>query len=737
MRKFVSELRRRNVLRVAAAYALSAWILIEAGSVLLPTFGASEGFFQAYVVAVVAGFVVSVVLAWVFQWTPEGVKLDRDVDRTATEDRGTRQRMNYAIIALLVIALVVSVTFNVTNTESGEGEAPVASIAVLPFASRSANPDNRLFADGIHDDLLTRLATVKALKVISRTSVMEYRDTTKNVREIGEELGVESVLAGTVQHIGDSVRINLQLIDARSDEHIWAKSYDHQLTMENIFSVQSEISESVADALQATLSPDERVRIAAVPTSDLRAYRLYKEGKDNLYQRQLETLRAARRQFEEAIALDPDYAEAHAGLAESLMLLSINHQDIPEREAMKLAQASLDRALELDPDLADAYAILGLMKATIWGTSRLGSENIEAEAAYERAIALNPNHASAYMWFASLRDSEERMDEAIELYQKTLELDPLARIPYSNLPMVYAKRGEHAAALSLWREATRIHPEWPTIYQYTSVHLWGLGRLDEAYAWYVKAVELGADQTFGGGVDIGVLIDLGEFDKARKLLERIPESVPFHAFGQGLLAMMEGQYGRATDLFVSLIEGDVVPARFIYDVASNSALLAGDLETAKKYVLAADPILSGDTSAKVDRSATGSAVKLAFIHQREGRNDQAAKLLTETLDVLRSVPRLGTYGFGIRDVQVYALLGRREDAIAAFREALDDGYRGSILFDGWPLAIDPFLDNIREDPRFVAMLAELDGYLKVARDSLLEAQAAGNLDSLRARVETI
>ncbi|MGH8167127.1 MAG: tetratricopeptide repeat protein, partial [Woeseiaceae bacterium] len=455
-----------------------------------------------------------------------------------------------------------------------------------------ANPDNLQFADGIHDDLLTRLANVKALKVISRMSVMEYRDTIKNVREIGEELGVESVLEGTVQRIGDTVRINLQLIDARSDEHIWAKSYDHQLTMENIFSVQSEISESVADALQATLSPDERVRIAAMPTSDLRAYRLYKEGKNNLYQRQLETLRAARRQFEEAIALDPDYAEAHAGLAESFMLLSINHQDIPEPEAMNLAQASVDRALQLDPSLADAHAILGLMKATIWGMSRSGPENIEAEKAFQQAIALNPNHASAYMWFASLRDDEDRTGEAIELYQEAMELDPLARIPYSNLPMVYAKRGEHAAAIDLWREAIRIHNEWPTIYQYMAVHLWGLGRLDEAYAWYAKAVELGGDQNFSGGADIGVLIDMGEYGRVRDKLERIPESVPFHAFSQGLLALMEGKYGDATDLFVNVIEGDVVPARFVYDVASNSALLAGDLATAKKYVLAADPILS-------------------------------------------------------------------------------------------------------------------------------------------------
>jgi tetratricopeptide (TPR) repeat protein len=577
---------------------------------------------------------------------------------------------------------------------------------------------------------------VNALKVISRTSVMEYRDTTKNVRQIGEELGVDSILEGSVQHIGDAVRINLQLVDARTDEQIWAKTYNQRLTMENIFSVQSEISQSVADALQARLSPDERVRIAAVPTSDLRAYRLYKEARNNLYQRQLPTIRTARSQFEEAVALDPRYADAHAGLAESIMLLSINHQDIPEREAMRLAEASIDRALQLDPDLADAYAIRGLMKATEWGKSRLGQENVEAETAFRRAIELNPNHASAYMWFASLRDSEQRLDEAIELYQIAMELDPLARIPATNLPMVYAKRGEHDAAMTLWLEATRIHSDWPTVHQYVSTHLWGLGRLDEAYAWYAKVRELGGVNSVSGDVDVGVMVDLGNLERAAELLERYPESHPFYPFARNLRHLIEEDYGAAAEGFTRIIEESLLPERYIFDVASNSALLAGDLETAKKYALAADPVLGGDTVARVDRTSAMNAVKLAYIYQREGRNGEASRLLTETLDVIRDLPRLGTHGFGIRDVQIYALLGRREDAITAFREALDAGYRGSILFDGWPLAIDPYLEDIREEPRFLQMVDELEGYLATMRESIYRAEASGQLDELRARTET-
>jgi TolB-like protein len=739
MQNFVAELRRRNVLRVAAAYALVAWIIIEAGSVLLPTFGASERFFQLYVVVVIAGFVVSIVFAWIFELTPEGVRLDRNVDRTAPADPAARQKMNYVIIGLLVIALAVSVTFNVTGIRGNDTQLTIAasSIAVLPLTSRSNDPDNQLFADGIHDDLLNKLANIKALKVISRTSVMEYRDTTRNIRQIAGELSVDTVLEGAVQRVGDNVRINLTLIDARTGESLWAESYDRQLTLQNIFSIQSEISEAVATALRATLSPDEQQRMAVVPTRDLRAYRLFKEARNNLYQRRLENLRQAREQFQEAIALDPEYAEAHAGLAESVLLLLINHQDIAEDLAYVSAEASIERALELDPNLADAYAILGLAKANRWSNTRTGTLNAEAETAFRRAIALNPNHASAYMWFASLRDNEERLDEAIELYQRSLELDPLARIPYSNLPMIYAKQGEMDDAMRLWLEAVRIHTEWPTIYQYIAVQLWALGRLDEAYAWNQKALQLSDDPMIGGNMDIGIWAELGEFDRARAILDDFPETHPFYSIVEPFRLFIVGRYDESHRLFAEAIDSGKVPARYAYTLAADTALLSGDLEAARKYTLVGNPLLSGDAAMSIDRNSARDLVKLAFIEQRQGHGDKARELLLSTLAVLQTLPRLGTFGYGIRDVQIYALLGRSEDALAAFREAIDQGFRSSIFFDGWLLEIDPYLDSIRNDPRFRLMSDELDLYLDEMRQNLVEAEKSQNFDTLRARVETI
>ncbi len=738
MRNLLSELKRRNVHRIAAAYALSAWILIEAGSVLLPTFGGSERLFQGYVVLVIAGFVVAVVLAWIFEWTPEGVKVDRPQDRPAPETPRTRHRLNYAIIALLAIALTVSITLNLTETPPGVPAATAPrSIAVLPFESRGGEAGDTLFADGIHDDLLTRLANIKSLKVISRTSVMEYRGTTLNVRQIGEALGVETVLEGSVRTIGDNVRVNLQLIDATTDEHLWAQTYDRQLTLENIFAIQSEISEAVAAALETRLSPDERLRVTAVPTQDLRAYRLYKEGRQNLYQRQLESLRNARRQFTEAVTLDPGYAEAHAALAESVLLLWNNHRAIAVDEAFAATEASLDRALELDPNLADAYAILGLLKQMQWQEDRTGDGNVASEAAFRRALELNPNHASAWMWFASLRNDEERLDEAIELYQRAMELDPLARVPYANLPLIYAKRGQDRAAMSLWLEALRIHGDWPVVHQYITAHLWGLGRLDEAYAWYVKTMELTDDPLAGGNTNIGILADLGEYDRAIAALDAFPETHLLAPSVPGFRLLLAGEYRQAQKHFVRLIQERAMPPNLLYDLASDSALLAGDFGTARRYALAADPLLAGDAAAAVDRQTARNAVKLAYIHLREGRTQDGTRLLHQALDAIRGLPRLGSFGFGIRDVQIYALLGRREDALNAFREAVDAGFRGSVLFDGWPLEVDPYLDSIRDEPRFRAMVAELDAHVEVMRDRLFEAEATGDFESLRMRAETI
>ena len=737
MNSFVSELRRRSVLRVAAAYALAAWIIIEAGSVLLPTFGADESTFQVYVIIVLVGFLVALVSAWVFEITPEGVKLDKDVDRTVSDTR-PGQSFNYVIIGLLIIALAVSITFNVTGVRGGIESAPEArtamrhSIAVLPFTSLSNDPDNALFVDGIHDDLLTRLANIGALKVISRTSVQEYRNTSKNLRQIGEELGVDTLLEGTVQRVADNVRINVQLIDAQTDEHLWAQTYDRQLTMQNIFSIQSEISEAISGALQTTLMPRAQERIENIPTKDIRAYSLYVSGRDNLYLRRLETLQQARRQFERAIELDPDYADPYAALAECVIVLYSNHNAISQDEAYEIAQASLDEAFRLNPELADAYATEGLLKINIWSQTRVGLENVEAERAFEYAISLNPNHARAYMWFALLRDTEQRYEDSIALYHRAMQLDPLARIPYSNLPALYAQQGQNEVALKLWLDAIEIHPEWPIPHQYIAMHLFGMGRLDEAYAWSLAARDLSTAAAQGGNIGVGIFLQFGDVAKARDLLMAMPADHPLAVFKDGFDLFVARDYSGALEFFSRIIDSDEATPLFLFDTASDIALLAGDLETARDYVLRGTPILEGDSNLQIDRFTVKQIVKLAFVYQRTGNVIRGNEMLNATLPVVQALPRLGMFGQGIRDVQILALLGRKEDALIALRAAVTAGHRSSIGFTTWLLEDDPFLDAIRDDSRYADIVSELESLNGVMHSRVIEAEESGDWAPLRA-----
>lgn len=741
MTSIYTELKRRNVLRVAAAYAVVAWILIEAGSVLMPTFGAPEWVFQAYVIVVIAGFLISLVIAWVFELTPEGVKLEKDIDRGESITEETGRKLNFVIIGLLVVALGVSVTLNVTGMRdfgvADEINSRRLSIAVLPFASLSADPDNVIFADGMHDDLLTRLANIAALKVISRTSVMEYRDTTKNLRQIAEELGVGTVLEGTIQRMGDSVRINAQLIDAQTDEHLWAKSYDRELSAQNIFAIQSEISEEITGALKATLTDEERGRLAEVPTENFAAYNLYMQGRVNLYKRTLDSTTQAKDQFERAIELDPNYADAYAGLSDSLLLLFINHASLPSNEAFNRSKQALDTALELNPDLADGYASLGLLHTTIWLQLRSGSENERAEAAYEKAIDLNPNHARAIMWFASLRASEEKFAEAIELYNRSLELDPLARIPYANLPGLYATKGYNQKALDYWLKAIDIHPEWPNVYQNVAVHLQGLGRLDEAIAWSIKTRELSSDPLNGLNI-IGAYVELGEREKANALMLslEIPETHPIFRFGEGFWHFFQGDYTAALDVFeAAQTESDNVQP-FMFDFVANAALLAGDYEKAYQYTIVRNPALADPENLSVNRFNVANVVRLAYLKQQEGDMETADALLTAAMSVVREIPRLGMAGHGIRDVQILSLQGRTGEALDTLQLAIDEGFRGSLSYNTWTLSEDPYLLPIREDARYEAMLAQIQDDIDVMRENVRQADLFNSWDELRDQAST-
>lgn len=736
MPTFISELRRRNVIRVAATYALVAWIIIEAGSVLLPTFGAPEGAFQIYVIAVIGGFFLSLILAWVLEITPDGVKLEKDLDpssRRATAE--TRHRMNLVIIGLLVLALSVSITFNVTGIRNSEDISASSTggnwIAVLPFTDISDSQDNSSLVDGIHNDLLTTLASNKSLKVISQTSVMKYRGKTNNIREIGKELNVDTILEGTVQRSGDSVRINMQLIDARTDTHLWSETYDRNLTMQNIFEIQRDISASIARELRAALTPEDEGRLARIPTNNLVAFNLYSKAVSDMALRELPNMLAAREQFEEAIALDPDFAEAHAGLATSVLLLFINDQAVEQKEAYEIAEREIDIALALNPDLADAYATRGLLETQHWQETRLGDANIKAATAFNKALDLNPNHAYAYMWFASLRTTEGSIEQAIDLYEKSQEVDPLGRIPYANLPGLYAQMGQNDEALRLLVQAVELHPDWSTPHQFMAIQLASLGRIDEALAWSKRAIDLSGDSMLAEGMDAGIYMTFGEYEQARRVVGNIPASHPLADFADGLSSIIDGDADVALKIMLAVIEEKPDQPLFIYGMIAGTALYAGDLDTAEEFTLRSSPILTSDADLVVDRYTLGNVIQLAYIAKQRGETQKAHDMLTGALPFVQSQPRLGTSGLGITDVQIYALLGRVEDAISAFRDAVAAGYRGSIPFSILPAEDDPLLASIVDDQRFVAILEGMNADVDRMHDNTLNAETSGDWSFLR------
>ena len=738
MATFVSELRRRNVLRVAAANALVAWILIEAGSVLLPTFGAPESFFKVYAIVIVIGFIASLVFTWVFEVTPEGVKLDRDVDQTKAEPQ-SRSRMNALIIGLLVLALGVSITLNITGLRSDDTETVADairdSIAVLPFENRSTDAENQFFADGIHDDILTRLASVESLRVISQFSVERYRNSSRDIRQIGLDLDVRTIVEGAVQRIGDQVRITVRLIDTQTDEQLWAETYDKAMTLQNVFTIQSEISAHIATALRAALSPAEELRLASIPTDSTAAYEAVVNGRRNLAIRSFSSLLEARRQFERAIELDPDYAQAHAGLAQAVLILVTNHQALPNAEAFAIAEEALDKALGNDPELARAYAVRGLMKMMKWEMTRVGDGNLEAAEDYERAIALSPSLADAYVWFASLRESESNFDASIDLLTRALGVDPLSRIPYVNLPSFYAALGQNDETIRLLLRASRFFEDWSTPYGYMSTHMQKLGRLDESVAWGLREMELSEDPMAGGSL-IGIYQEFGNDEAVAAYVAAFPEDHPLFPLGKSYWHYISRDYDAALEAISEIDDIAAIPKEPFMGLVVGATVMSGEYDLAHSYLTQASPSLAADTELVVDRKNLYAAVLLAFVEQKRGRMGEAKKLLDLAEVTVESVPRLGMRGHGIKDVHILTMQGRPNMAIERLSEAVDEGFLSSQAFDVWPFDIDPILEPLRSDPRFEQIVQRMQDRIEIMRRNVEEAQTSGDWSTLLARAET-
>jgi TolB-like protein/Tfp pilus assembly protein PilF len=310
------------------------------------------------------------------------------------------------------------------------------SIAVLPFDNRSADASDEFFVEGIHDDILTQLAKIGSLKVISRTSVMEYKDTQKKIPQIADELGVATVLEGGVQRAGERVRINVQLIDAGDDEHLWAETYDRELTAANIFAIQTEIATTIAEALRTALSPEERSRLDKQGTDSLEAYELYVEGRALFHRRGPNTIRESVAKLEQAVAIDPDFAAAWSALASAYTVMP-SWTNVSRDEADPKGRAAARRAIELDPSLGEP-------RGTLAGVNEEHGHWIEAEAGFREALALEPNNANVQQWHGELLSDVGQLSESIAALKRAEALDPVSPIVKIHLGYVLMAQERHA-----------------------------------------------------------------------------------------------------------------------------------------------------------------------------------------------------------------------------------------------------------------------------------------------------
>jgi TolB-like protein/Tfp pilus assembly protein PilF len=708
---FFSELKRRNVFRVAIAFIVVAWLLLQVVDILLPMLALPEWVGRFVFLLLIIGFPIALLFAWAFELTPEGVKLERNVDRSESITQSTGRKLNFLIIGVLVLALGVSMYANF-NDEAEPGNAPTAaenaqvdtpaevmqtagkaSIAVLPFANRSADASDTFFVDGMHDDLLTQLAKISALKVISRTSVMQYRDTEKSMKTIGDELGVTTLLEGGVQRAGDRIRINVQLIDADTDEHLWAETYNRELTADNIFEIQEEISLEIANALHAALSPEEQKRISDRPTSSISAYEAYVFGRQRLATRHTDAVTESIDYFKTAVKEDEDFTDAYASMAEAYMVQT-NNGTLSKEDMLTAVRPLVAKLKELKQESGIVYNAMG-------GLAEYEGDPDLAEAYYRKAIEVSPGYTTAYVWLGLFHQNfTGDVEEAARLYQVAADLDPMSTLARYNLGEVLPNVGRHEEAMAQIRKGIEIDPTVSPSYMFGGQILaYSFGRVAEGLVWVQKGATL--DSTNIITVPFYYLM-LGDFESARVWRDAYREFNPGTSWGKEqemALLHYEGDTQEAAEVAISLLSR-----------SRDTVYFPGVLRAIRDYFLRVErendalelyrdiyPELFLDTP-NVNRSNLQAGVDLVLLLQRVGEPTDALTVADSTFPIFENIPRVAPRGRSLMEAELHALLGNRDNAINALAASVDAGWYMYVRPD------NPNFASIANDPEYLRLM---------------------------------
>ena len=484
---FFAELRRRNVYKVAVAYIVAGWALSQGIAQVFPVFDIPNWAIRLIVLLIILGLPIAVVLAWMFELTPQGIK------RTETADamRAAVKPKKHAWIYVMIIGAAVSIglfllgRYSAATRQNQSSSAPEKSIAVLPLGNLSRDPDNEYFAAGIQDEIITRLAQISDLKVISCSSTQRYKGSRESLRQIASELGVTNIVEGSVQKANDQVHVNVQLLNAVTDSHLWADTFDRKLT--DVFGVESEIAKTIADTLRAKLTGREAATLEARPTENNGAHDLYLKGRFFWNKRTSADMKTALGYFEQAANVDPNYAVAYAGMADCYLLLPLYGGGVPT-EMYPKATAMAQKAIALDPNLGEPHASLGLIHALF------DFDFATSVREFEETIRLNPNYATAHHWFGdSTLPALGQFDRANAEVKRALELDPLSVVYNVDAGTVYWITGRYQEAVAQFRKAIEMDPRNYTAHWGLGQALERVGDLAGAIAEYEKSTQLDDD----------------------------------------------------------------------------------------------------------------------------------------------------------------------------------------------------------------------------------------------------
>ncbi len=656
---FFKELKRRNVIRMGIAYLAGAWLLIQMGETLFPVYGLSDAAIRLVITLLAIGFPITLIFSWVYELTPEGLKLERDVNRSITITHHTGKKLDRAIIVLLTLMLgyfafdkfvlepgrdvEIAATAAQIGAEQAMEEARLGkfnrrSIAVLPFVNRSHLVEDEYFTDGMHDELLTRLARIAALKVTSRTSVRRYRNTEKTIPEIAEELAVATILEGGVQRVGKQVRINVQLINAHTDEHLWAEIYDRELTTGNLFAIQSDITKAITRSLKATLTSEEEQVLEQIPTENLAAYDAYIIGRTMLDSLAKEDMDDAVEKFTLATQLDTNFAAAWAGLCEAQLM---RYKQNSDQRYFDAGETACNRAMELGDSSVEVHIALGALYRISGRYSRAEvsiqrAKLAKAEQALENALSIDGLSLDALIEFGFILAVQNRLEEAETKLLRAEELDPNYwsaqsalfgfYYSYSDKPDRYKLAARHAV------RATSLRPDMAASWNNLGTANYMLMQYDQATdAWQQS---LSIEPTRTAYTNSGLALEnLHRYKEAAGMQEKAAEMAPRDHRSWGRLAAVLMRVEGGNDRALEAYDRATILAREKLEINDRDWRTLGNLAS---YLAATgknkEAMEAAQRAMQLSERRPEALFRATLVYCKDGYSDACFSLLEEMVD---------------------------------------------------------------------------------------------------------